>query len=219
LRSTAPVSQAFDLVLKDSQLCVTGCLRSLGGPNESPKRNVRRRDLILGKEPALSEPEGKTDEGSADHRAQTRLWLRLLACTTLIGTELRRQFREEFDFTMPRFDVLAQLDREHGGLVLGELPKRLMVSAGNLTPIVDRLVEDGYITRTPSHLDRRVQIVCMTVEGRKEFRRMAKKHGIWLASILEEFPKDRLDGLIAQLDELKNAVKNVTQRTRAQSSR
>jgi len=175
--------------------------------------------LILGKEPALSEPESKTDEGSADHRAQTRLWLRLLACTTLIGTELRRQFREEFDFTMPRFDVLAQLDREHGGLVLGELPKRLMVSAGNLTPIVDRLVEDGYITRTPSHLDRRVQIVCMTVEGRKEFRRMAKKHGIWLASILEEFPKDQLDGLIAQLDELKNAVKNVTQRARPQSGR
>jgi DNA-binding MarR family transcriptional regulator len=175
--------------------------------------------LILGKEPALSAPEGKTDEGGADHRAQTRLWLRLLACTTLIGTELRRQFREEFDFTMPRFDVLAQLDREHGGLVLGELPKRLMVSAGNLTPIVDRLVEDGYITRTPSHLDRRVQIVCMTVEGRKEFRRMARKHGLWLASILEEFPKDQLDGLIAQLDALKSAVKNTTQRARSQSSR
>jgi DNA-binding MarR family transcriptional regulator len=175
--------------------------------------------LILGKEPALSEAEGKTDDGNTDHRAQTRLWLRLLACTTLIGTELRRQFREEFDFTMPRFDVLAQLDREHSGLVLGELPKRLMVSAGNLTPIVDRLVEEGYITRTPSHLDRRVQIVCMTVEGRKEFRRMAKKHGIWLASLLEEFPKDRLDGLIAQLDDLKNAVKSVTQRTRAQSGR
>ena len=175
--------------------------------------------MILGKEPAVNEAEGKTEEGSTDHRAQTRLWLRLLACTTLIGTELRRQFREEFDFTMPRFDVLAQLDREHSGLVLGELPKRLMVSAGNLTPIVDRLVEDGYITRTPSHLDRRVQIVCMTVEGRKEFRRMAKKHGLWLASILEEFPKDRLDGLIAQLDELKSAVKNATQRAREQSGR
>jgi len=73
--------------------------------------------LILGKEPALSEPEGKTDEGSADHRAQTRLWLRFLPARH-DRYELRRQFREEFDFTMPRFDVLAQLDREHGGLVL-----------------------------------------------------------------------------------------------------
>ena len=163
---------------------------------------------------AQIEGENGSDEGT-DNRAQVRLWLRLLACTSLIGTELRRQFREEFDFTMPRFDVLAQLDREPGGLVLGELPKRLMVSAGNLTPIVDRLVDDGFITRTPSHLDRRVQIVCMTVEGRKAFRRMAKKHGLWLASLLAEFPKERFDGLIKELDDLKNAVKNATAPPRA----
>jgi DNA-binding MarR family transcriptional regulator len=170
--------------------------------------------LVAGKELALIEGENGTEEG-ADNRAQVRLWLRLLTCTSLIGTELRRQFREEFDFTMPRFDVLAQLDREPGGLVLGELPKRLMVSAGNLTPIVDRLVDDGYITRTPSPLDRRVQIVCMTVEGRKAFRRMAKKHGLWLASLLAEFPKERLDALTRELDDLKTAVKNATSQPRA----
>jgi DNA-binding MarR family transcriptional regulator len=170
--------------------------------------------LVTGNELALIEDESGSEEG-ADNRAQVRLWLRLLACTSLIGTELRRQFREEFDFTMPRFDVLAQLDREPGGLVLGELPKRLMVSAGNLTPIVDRLVDDGYVTRTPSPLDRRVQIICMTVEGRKAFRRMAKKHGLWLASLLAEFPKERLDGLVRELDHLKSAVKNATAQSRA----
>ncbi|KGT79753.1 MarR family transcriptional regulator [Bradyrhizobium japonicum] len=148
----------------------------------------------------------------AEYRTQTRVWLRLLACTTLIEGELRRRFREEFDFTMPRFDVLAQLDREPSGLVLGELPKRLMVSAGNLTPIVDRLVEDGYITRTPSNLDRRVQIVCMTVEGRKTFRRMAKSHGAWLAELLADFPADRFDGLIGELDDLKGAVRDALQK-------
>jgi DNA-binding MarR family transcriptional regulator len=123
---------------------------------------------MAGKELALIDEESMT-EANADNRAQVRVWLRLLACTSLIGTELRRQLREEFDFTMPRFDVLAQLDREPVGLVLGDLPKRLMVTAGNLTPIVDRLVEDGFITRSPSPLDRRVQIVCMTAEGRKAF--------------------------------------------------
>jgi DNA-binding MarR family transcriptional regulator len=163
--------------------------------------------LVVGKELALIDEEDRTEEGS-DNRAQVRVWLRLLACTSLIGAELRRQFREEFDFTMPRFDVLAQLDREPGGLVLGELPKRLMVTAGNLTPIVDRLVEDGFITRTPSNLDRRVQIVCMTAEGRRAFRRMAKKHSLWLASLLAEFPKERLDGLVKDLDDLKAVVKS-----------
>lgn len=169
---------------------------------------------MVGKELALIEG-GNAIEQEEDNRAQVRVWLRLLACTALIGTELRRQFREEFDFTMPRFDVLAQLDREPGGLVLGELPRRLMVTAGNLTPIVDRLVEDGFITRTPSPLDRRVQIVCMTVEGRKAFRRMAKKHGLWLASLLAEFPKERLDGLVKELDDLKTAVKGATVQPRA----
>ena len=135
-----------------------------------------------------------------------------LAQPLLIEGELRRRFREEFDFTMPRFDVLAQLDREPSGLVLGELPKRLMVSAGNLTPIVDRLVEDGFITRTPSNLDRRVQIVCMTVEGRKAFRRMAKSHGSWLAELLARVPADRLDGLTRELDELKGAVRDAMQK-------
>lgn len=142
--------------------------------------------MAVAKESPPVSPRNGGDQ-EAEYRAQTRLWLRLLACTTLIEGELRRRFREEFDFTMPRFDVLAQLDREPSGLVLGELPKRLMVSAGNLTPIVDRLVEDGFITRTPSNLDRRVQIVCMTVEGRKAFRRMAKSHGSWLAELLARF--------------------------------
>ncbi|WP_426425169.1 MarR family winged helix-turn-helix transcriptional regulator [Bradyrhizobium genosp. A] len=170
-------------------------------------RATGRSDLAVAREsPPVSTRNGTDQE--AEYRAQTRLWLRLLACTTLIEGELRRRFREEFDFTMPRFDVLAQLDREPSGLVLGELPKRLMVSAGNLTPIVDRLVEDGYITRTPSNLDRRVQIVCMTVEGRKAFRRMAKSHGSWLAELLAGFPADRLDGLTGELDELKGAVRD-----------
>ena len=167
--------------------------------------------MALVKEPPpVAAKDGPDQDG--EYRAQTRLWLRLLACTTLIEGELRRRFREEFDFTMPRFDVLAQLDREPSGLVLGELPKRLMVSAGNLTPIVDRLVEDGYITRTPSTLDRRVQIVCMTVEGRKAFRRMAKSHGSWLAALLADVPQERLNGLIEELDELKGAVRDALQK-------
>lgn len=163
--------------------------------------------MALAKEPPPASSRNAAD-AEAEYRSQTRLWLRLLACTTLIEGELRRRFREEYDFTMPRFDVLAQLDREPSGLVLGELPKRLMVSAGNLTPIVDRLVEDGYITRTPSNLDRRVQIVCMTVEGRKAFRRMAKSHGAWLGDLLAEIPMDRLEGLIDALDNVKGAVKD-----------
>lgn len=167
-------------------------------------------DLDLDKASSPPGTAGENDAPEVNNRTPIRLWLRLLACTSMIEAELRRQFRTEFDFTIPRFDVLAQLDREPGGLVLGELPKRLMISAGSLTPIIDRLVSDGFITRTPSNLDRRVQIVCLTIEGRKSFRRMARKHGTWLSSLLEGLSQDQLDEMIKQLDTLKGVVKNAT---------
>jgi DNA-binding MarR family transcriptional regulator len=166
------------------------------------RKNLSPREEADWIGPELDEP--------TNHRAEFRFWLHLLACTTLIETEIQRQFREEFNFTLARFEVLAQLEREAGGLVLGELPKRLMVTAGSLTPIIDRLVRDGYVTRTPSNIDRRVQIVCLTVEGQKVFRRMAKKHGLWLAGMLEHFPRKKLDELTAQLGDLKIALRKTT---------
>lgn len=147
--------------------------------------------------------EDRQDEVSTDIQLDLRTWLKLLTCTTLITAELRRQLREQFDFTLPRFDMLAQLDREPGGLVLTELSKRLMVSPGNVTPIMNRLLEEGYITRSTSSLDRRVQIVCLTAEGRKKFRRMAKKHGQWVNAMMGGMELDERRSLSGLLDRLK----------------
>ena len=140
------------------------------------------------------------------HQDVIRMWLRMLACTTLVETELRRQFRQKFDFTLPRFDVLAQLDRRPEGMVIGELSKRLMVSAGNVTPMIDRLITDGLVTRTPSEIDRRVQIVSITPEGRRRFRRMAKWNGQLLASIFGQVSPDHIAMLNGLLKEVKDTV-------------
>lgn len=134
------------------------------------------------------------------------MWLRLLACSTMIEAELRRRFRETFDFTLPRFEILAQLDREPGGVVQGELSKRLMVSQANVTPIIERLITDGFVTRRPSNLDRRVQIICLTIEGRQKFRRMAKKHNAWLADIVASFPQNEIEELSKKLALFKRAL-------------
>ena len=69
-------------------------------------------------------------------RSELRLWLRLLTCTTLIEGEVRRRLRQEFDVTLPRFDLMAQLDKAPGGMTLGELSRRMMVSNGNVTGLV-----------------------------------------------------------------------------------
>lgn len=150
----------------------------------------------------------RLDDEDQDVQLDLRLWLRLLTCANMISAELRRQLREQFEFTLPRFDMLAQLDREPGGLVLTELSKRLMVSPGNVTPIMNRLVEEGYITRTTSNLDRRVQIVCLTADGRKKFRRMAKKHGAWVKTMFGGLDLDDRRNLNGLLERLKSALRD-----------
>lgn len=151
--------------------------------------------------------ETKVEETPADHGDETRLWLRLLTCTTLVEAEIRRRLRVEFGFTLPRFDVLAQLERAEDGMVLGEVSRRMMVSAGNLTSLVERLVESGHVSRTTSPTDRRVQIVALTPAGRADFARMASRHGEWLGELFAGLaPADRA-ALMAEMGKLKRSVR------------
>lgn len=126
-----------------------------------------------------------------DHADELRLWLRLLTCTTLIEGAVRGRLRERFDVTLPRFDLMAQLDRAPDGMTLSDVSKRMMVSNGNVTGLVERLVESGHLDRRTSDSDRRVQVIRLTKLGRAEFRRMAAEHETWIADIFSELtPKD-----------------------------
>ncbi|CAH1669925.1 MAG: MarR family transcriptional regulator [Chelatococcus sp.] len=151
--------------------------------------------------------ETKVAEAPADHRAELRLWLRLLTCTTLIENEIRRKLRDDFDFTLPRFDLLAQLEKAEDGLVLGEVSKRLMVSAGNVTAIVERLLASGHVTRTALPQDRRTQIVRMTEEGRSTFKAMADEHGEWIGRMFDDLDPAEIDQLMNLLGKLKTSVR------------
>lgn len=142
-----------------------------------------------------------------DHREELRLWLRLLTCTTLVEGEIRRRLREEFDFTLPRFDLLAQLDRAEDGLVLGEVSRRMMVSAGNVTALVERLIASGHITRRPSPTDRRVQIIRMTDKGRADFAAMSARHGDWIGELFAALPAADRPALMDLLGTLKRSVR------------
>src|SRR6201998_2707458 len=126
-----------------------------------------------------------------DHAEELRLWLRLLTCTTLIEGAVRSRLRERFDVTLPRFDLMAQLDRAPDGMTLSDVSKRMMVSNGNVTGRVERLVESGHLDRRTSESDRRVQVIRLTKTGRAEFRRMAAEHETWIADLFFDLtPKD-----------------------------
>ena len=143
----------------------------------------------------------------ADHKMELRLWLRLLSCARLIENDVRRHLNGEFEFSLPRFDILAQLDRADEGLVLGEVSKRLMVSAGNITSLVEGLVKSGHITRTTASGDRRAQVIRLTDKGRREFRRMAKVHSDWIAAYFEHMPQKDIDRLMDLLAVLKDSAR------------
>ena len=147
--------------------------------------------------------ETKVSERPDDHKTELRLWLRLLTCTTLIENEVRRRLRDQFDITLPRFDLLAQLDRAPNGMTLGELSQRMMVSNGNITGLVDRLCEQGLIVRRPSPTDRRVQIVSLTAEGRKFFRAMARDNAEWIGEIFAGLPARDIEALMPLLAKTK----------------
>jgi DNA-binding MarR family transcriptional regulator len=138
--------------------------------------------------------ETKAVEMPEDHREELRLWLRLLTCTTLIEGDVRRRLREQFDVTLPRFDLMAQLDKAADGMTLSDLSKRMMVSNGNLTGLVDRLVASGHIVRTASPTDRRAAVISLTDSGRAAFRAMAAEHELWIAELFGDLTsRDRSD--------------------------
>src|SRR5947207_14783985 len=143
--------------------------------------------------------ETKVSERPDDHKTELRLWLRLLTCTTLIETEVRRRLRDRFEITLPRFDLLAQLDRAPNGMTLGELSQRMMVSNGNVTGLAERLVEQGLLDRRASPNDRRAQMVSLTAEGRRVFRTMARTHADWIAQIFAGLDASEIETLMQLL--------------------
>jgi DNA-binding MarR family transcriptional regulator len=159
----------------------------------------------------ILDSETKATEHSEDHGDELRLWLRLLTCTNLIEGEVRRRLRERFDVTLPRFDLMAQLDKAPDGMTLSDISKRMMVSNGNVTGLVERLVESGHLDRRTSETDRRVQVIRLTRTGRAEFRKMAAEHELWIASIFAELSAKDVQDLMRLLGKTKVSARKATQ--------
>jgi DNA-binding MarR family transcriptional regulator len=116
----------------------------------------------------------------SEHPEALRLWLRLLTCTQLVEKRVRSGLRKGFSTTLPRFDLMAQLERSPEGLKMNELSRRMMVTGGNVTGITDQLVAEGLVDRLDVAGDRRAYRVRLTAKGRKLFHDMALQHEDWV---------------------------------------
>ena len=133
-------------------------------------------------------------------KQRLRLWLRLLRAPRAIEAEIRERLRVEFDVTLPRFDVMAALARKDGGMTMTELSRHLMVSNGNVTGIIDRLVAEGKVARAAIPGDRRATMVRLTPRGRSHFAALAKAHETWVDELLNGFNRKEVETMIGLLD-------------------
>jgi DNA-binding MarR family transcriptional regulator len=141
------------------------------------------------------------------HRIETRLWLRLLTCATLIEDEVRARLRARFGVTLPQFDLMAQLARAPDGLTMSALSGRLMVTNGNLTALTERLTEAGLVIRRASETDRRVAYIALTAQGRQAFAAMAAAHADWMGELMAGVGEDEIEALMPLLAKLKASAR------------
>lgn len=139
----------------------------------------------------------------AEHPEELRLWLRMLACTQLVEREVRTGLRERFDTTLPRFDLMAQLERMPDGLRMNELSRRMMVTGGNVTGITDQLQAEGLVERVAVEGDRRAYLVRLTPKGRQQFNAMAEAHEAWIVDAFAGLSPRDIQTLHALLGKVK----------------
>jgi DNA-binding MarR family transcriptional regulator len=134
--------------------------------------------------PAAAAAAMEKDNATIERKARLRLWIRLLRASRFIEGVTRERFKAQFDMTLPRFDVMAALYRRPDGMLMSEIARFLIVSNGNVTGIVDRLVSEGLVARSQRNGDRRTSFITLTRRGRNAFESMASAHEHWIGELL-----------------------------------
>jgi DNA-binding MarR family transcriptional regulator len=124
----------------------------------------------------------------------------------VIEKQVRRGMVEQCDATLPQFDVLAALDRHPDGMLLGELSRSLLVSNGNVTALVQKLVRDGHVALTPLPADRRASVATLTEQGSVYFQRLAAAHNGWIEAMMAQLSDDQRTALFELLGAVKSSI-------------
>lgn len=151
--------------------------------------------------------------GHSEHPQALRLWLRMLTLTQLVEKQVRTELRAQFETTLPRFDLMAQLERNPDGLKMNELSRRMMVTGGNVTGITDQLVTEGLVERVEVAGDRRAYRVRLTPRGRSLFGDMARQHENWIVAAFDGLSPSEVDALHLLLGKVKAHYKNTALET------
>jgi len=117
---------------------------------------------------------------------RVRLWLQMLKAVRHVEGNLRERLRENYGMTLPRFDVMATLHAAPEGMRMSELSKQLVVSNGNVTGVIEKLVADGLVERENQETDRRAYLVRITPKGKALMDEATAVHRGWIDEIFTD---------------------------------
>ena len=143
---------------------------------------------------------------AAPGKERLRFWYRAYGAVTAVEREISARLRERFGVTLARFDLMAHLFAAPEGLTMGELTRRLLVSGGNTTGLVERLRREGLAEREVDALDRRIYRVRLTARGRALFDEMAEEHEAWVNQIFEGLDPAEIRQATALVDRLRRRL-------------
>ncbi len=159
------------------------------------------------RDPEVNDLETSVRNEPAGGKRELRLWLRLLSTANLVSGQIRRNLRVHFGVTLPRFDLMAQLYREPNGLRLSELSRRMMVSNGNVTGLVERLVQEGLVLRETDPDDRRAFVVRLSKEGNARFAAFAEENERFIVTLFQSLDRATMAALMDSLEKLKTSAR------------
>lgn len=167
---------------------------------KSPKgRAPRRRD------PADSDASLAPE---TDFDIPNRLFFRLYQASNLLHKHGTR-YVQDFGTTTQQWAVLGALTRAHvdaKGMTVKELIEYLEVSRQNLTAVLDRLEERGWIERIVDPSDARSRRIRLSTSGHATWRRMQTPIQAFYAAALKDFDEREQRELYRLLDKLKSAL-------------
>ena len=132
------------------------------------------------------------------------VWIRLMKAYNLVLRRARSSLGG--GLTLPQFDVLAQLSRAPQGMTFTGLSRSLLVTAGNLTGIVDRLEREQLVVREAHASDGRATCIRLTHAGRRKIAALLPGHTRDIESVFRAMPRAEMEQLRDLLGRLSHAI-------------
>ena len=128
------------------------------------------------------------------------MWVKLNRASATFGKKALEHIQST-GLTQAQFGALECLGHL-GKMTMCELSRKMLVTSGNTTVVIDNLEKQGLVERIPSRQDRRAIMISLTSKGKKLFEEIFPRHAEYvagLASVLTSREQETLGELLKKL--------------------